>query len=192
MIKAGNKIAELKADDFESGLEQYNKKRQELREFFLDDRPVYSKAADALLENLKKKFGGTEEWKELEAKGVGELYRQVRMTSDKLKKAFIYPQGHKNAGESSLKPWHQDTFDLAIFRMLSNVGGYDPNRGFLNFKDPDFTIMSIDPTSEMAKVDVNVLMDELQRWLPKARDRTPEARKAMAKDKAAGFDKLIN
>ena len=191
VIKAGNTIAELKARDFKSSLEQWNEKATETRKFFLDDRPVENKAAEALLANLKKKYGQTEEWKKLESEGIGELYQQVKIVSDKMKKAFTYKSG-PNAGMSTLKPWHKDTLELAIFNMLSHTGGYDANRGFLNFKDPDFSLMTIDPNGEMANADANVLIDELQRWLPKNRYRTPEARKEIAKDKTASFDQLVN
>ena len=192
VIKAGNTIAELKSDAFRDTLSQWNKKSQETQKFFLDDRPVYSKAGDALLENLKKKYGNTEEWKALKADGIGELYKQVRIVSGKLKKAFTYPKGHPKAGQNTLESWQEDTFDLAVFRMLSHMGGYDPNTGFMNFKDPNFSITSIDPTSEMAKVDTNILMDELQRWLPANRDRTPNARKEIKKSKSASFDQRVN
>ena len=191
VIKAGNTIAELKAKDFQASLEQWNEHAKEVRKFFLDPSPVENKTGDALLANLEKKYGKTKEWQELKSDSVGKLYQQVRIVSDKIKKAFTIKSG-KNAGMSTLKPWHEDTLDLAIFRMLSKTGGYDANRGFMNVTDPDFTITTIDPNGEMAKADANILVDELQRWLPKNRDRTPEARKEIAKDKAASFDQLVN
>ena len=191
VIKAGNVIAELKADKFKKDIQQWNDHDTAVRDFFLNDSPVENKTADALLANLEKKYGKTKEWQELKSDSVGKLYQQVRIVADKIKKAFTIKSG-KNAGMSTLKPWHEDTLDLAIFRMLSKTGGYDANRGFMNLTDPDFTITTIDPNGEMAKADANVLIDELQRWLPKNRDRTPEARKEIAKDKGASFDQLVS
>jgi hypothetical protein len=191
VISAGNTIAELKADKFKKDIQQWNDHDAIVQEFFLDGSPVENKTGDALLANLEKKYGKTKEWQELKSDSVGKLYKQVQIVSDKIKKAFTYKSG-KNAGMSTLKPWHEDTLDLAIFRMLSKTGGYDANTGFMNLTDPDFTITTIDPNGEMAKADANILVDELQRWLPKNRDRTPEARKEIAKDKGASFDQLVN
>jgi len=177
IIKTGNTIAALKADQFKAKIEMWNKKDLDVTNFFLDDRPLYSKTGDKLYENLKKKFGNTEEWKNLGPNDIQNIYEQVKIVSE---------------GHSTLEEWQEDTFDLAVFRFLSNMGGYDPNTGFMNLRNPEFTIMSIDRFSNMSKADTNILMDGLKDFLPKTRDRTASARKAIKADKSASFDQKVH
>ena len=186
IINTGNTIAELKADQFKDKIKMWNEKDKDTMRFFLDTRPLNAKTGEALHKALEQRFGQTEEWKTLTPNDIQKIYKQVTIVSDKLKKAFTHN------GTTTLKPWQEDTYDLAIFRFLTNMGGYDPNTGFMNLMNPQFSIMSIDPFSDMAKADTNILMSELQRFLPKNRERTPDARREIAKDKSASLDQRVH
>lgn len=188
MINQGNTIAEFRAKRLEDRLTGENQYSKKMADFWIRNRetPISKMAADDLFEKIKRKLPKVQ-WDGLK---LSKLTQQTQLVTDKIKKAFTHPEGTTNAagqdisGRSTLSEGNKATLDLAIYRFLTQMGGYDPDEGFLPFDDPDFSIMTIDENSDMANADINQLLEGLSRHLPEMVERKASVRKAYKSGKA--------
>jgi hypothetical protein len=188
MINSGNTIAEFRAKRLEDALTGMNQYTNKLNKFWLrkKETPVSKMIADDLFDKIKRKLPEVE-WTGLK---LAKLNQQTQKVANKMRKVFTHPEGATNAagediaGTSTLTEGNQATFDLALYRFLTQMGGYDPDKGFIPFDDADFTVMTIDENSDMSKADVNKLMEGLQKYLPEMSDRKASVRKAYKSGKA--------
>jgi hypothetical protein len=188
MINQGNTIAEFRAKRLEDALTGENQYTNELNQFWLRNRktPVSKMAADDLFDKIKRKLPEVK-WDGLK---LSKLNQQTQKVTDKIRKVFSHPEGTTDSsgndisGRSTLTEGNKATLDLAIYRFLTEMGGYDPDEGFLPFDNPDWSLMTIDENSDMANADVNKLIEGLNRYLPKMSERKASVRKAFKSGKA--------
>ena len=167
IITSGNAIADFETKYMKESLEKINAFKGRQRDLVLDIREngLTAVIGKSLEKTLNESLGEDK----LKDVSRSDLYDQVNLVTKKLRKAF-----------PNLEPHQQATFDVAVHKLLTKMGGYDGDGGWIPWDRPDFPIMTIDKHSDMSKANVNELLEELTSggYIPQVRDRTAGSIKA--------------
>ena len=167
IINSGNAIAEFETKYMRDSRQAINEFKGEQRDLVLNIRKNGLTAV--IGKSLEKTINETLPEEKLKDINRSDLYDQVNLTIKKIKRAF-----------PNLQPYQEATLDVAIHKLLTKMGGYDGDGGWIPWDRADFPIMTIDKHSDMSKANVNELLDELKDYLPQKRDRTAGSIKAQA------------
>lgn len=166
IITSGNAIADFETKYMKESLEKINSWKGEQRDLVLNIRKngLTAVIGKSLEKTLNETLG-----EKLKGMNRNDLYDQVNLVTKKIRKAFPKLETHQQA-----------TLDVAIHKLLTQMGGYDGDGGWIPWDRADFPIMTIDRHSDMSKANVNELLEELVSggYLPQVRDRTAGSIKA--------------
>ena len=166
IITSGNAIAEFETKYMRESREQINALKGKQRDLVLDIR--YNGLAAVIGKSLEKTLNATFGEK-LTGMKRNDLYDQVNKVTKKIRAAF-----------PKLEVYQQATLDVAIHKLLTKMGGYDGDGGWIPWDRADFPLMTIDKHSDMSDANVNELLEELVEYLPQKRDRTAGSIRAQA------------